>query len=76
VNTISDQIIQGLGLLGYEPGAPKHLTEEARSADAQACTESDCEACGRHGLDYRPFKRGRAYLALGVCPDCGHALEL
>jgi hypothetical protein len=74
--TDADQIIIGWGLLGYEPGTPSHVKPETRAADAAACAESACELCDHQGLDYRPFRRGRAYQALGVCPACGFALEL
>jgi hypothetical protein len=68
-------IVQGLGLLGYEPGTPPGVSEESRLADEGFCQESECEVCGRRGLLYRPFRRGRAYVALAACPECSHTVE-
>lgn len=44
-------------------------------ADASVCEMADCDQCGRSGLHYKPFARGKSYRALCVCPQCGAACE-
>ena len=51
--------------------------------DAEICRESHCAACGRQGLEYRPFTRPgspslglrASYRAFAVCPVCGDTQE-
>jgi hypothetical protein len=63
---------------GFVEGAP---TGEAAGIDAEVCGEADCPNCGGRGLEYRPFflpaRRGSesGYVALGLCPACGHVEE-
>lgn len=63
---------------GFVAGPPPWLRAECLAADLDFCRDSDCPACGRRGLEYRPFHRpdGRGqYLAFGLCA-CGAATEV
>ena len=55
---------------GYWTCAP---TSGAATIDAQVCRDSACSACGRRGLEFRPFWRPvpRSYRAFALCPVCG-----
>jgi hypothetical protein len=67
---------QGLLALGYERGAPPHVRAATQAIDRQVCRQSRCGSCGRRGLSYRPFHRGREYRVLAVCPACQAAKEV
>ena len=43
--------------------------------DAEICREAHCAACGRQGLEYRPFTRPGSYRAFAVCLACGDTQE-
>jgi ribosomal protein L40E len=57
---------------GYRAKAPTH---QAAHIDAEVCARSKCRKCGHHGMRYEPWSRPGSYLALAVCPRCGHQEE-
>jgi len=60
---------------GWLPGAPPHVTRQARRIDRRVCKRARCEECGHEGLRFVPQHRGRRYRALAVCPSCGATAE-
>jgi hypothetical protein len=73
VNTIAE----GLRLLGFEPGAPSHITEDTQAIDRRLCAALVCGSCRRRGtMTYQPFRRGASYRAIAVCQRCGEVEEI
>lgn len=60
---------------GGLPGAPTRVGQAAQQIDRQACADSPCEECGHQGLSYQPWDLRGAYVAIAICPACGHAEE-
>jgi hypothetical protein len=69
-----EQLDARLRSMGFEPGAPATLRKENLIADQRAYRHFRC-ACGRRGLQFKPYHRGREYRACVVCP-AGHAEEV
>jgi hypothetical protein len=65
-----------LRLAGFAPGAPPHVTWEARRIDAAACRSMKCPACHKRKCVYRPFTDGARYRVLACCQACGGAEEM
>jgi hypothetical protein len=65
-----------LRLAGFVPGAPPHVTWEARKIDAAACRQLKCPGCGKRRCVYRPFTDGARYRVLACCRGCGAAEEM
>ena len=67
-----------LELDGYEPGhgprSPLALVD-GEAIDREACEESNCPCCGRHGLEFHPFHKPGSYRGFAVCPQCGDTQE-
>lgn len=59
-------------LEGYTEREPGRDTADI---DAGVAAECSCSACGRNGLEYRPYMQGSSYRAFAVCPTCGNASE-
>ena len=62
---------------GYRPNEP---SPNVAVIDRATTAGGECAACGRRGLDYRPYLRhteegGRSYRALAVCSACDAAFE-
>jgi hypothetical protein len=68
--------VRGLLLLGFEPGAPAHVTAESREIDGQLCKATHCPGCKARGREYRPFRRGISYRVVALCLRCGRGEEL
>ena len=60
---------------GYQPKPPPPGPFAGPEIDREICAEAHCAACGRQGLEYRPFTRPGSYRAFAVCPVCGDTQE-
>jgi hypothetical protein len=69
------RLSDALEQLGYEPGAPEHITAATLRIDATTCKRRRCR-CGHRGLDFVPWHRGPSYRATATCPACLAAEEL
>ena len=58
---------------GYRPGPPSRQAE----IDDKPIAEYTCPVCERDTMQYRPWSRKQpyGYIAICVCPRCGHEEE-
>lgn len=67
----AEVLSQELLRLGFVEGAPGHIPTEYVEIDRRCARAMRCGSCGKRGLVYRPFRRGRDYRALASCEKCG-----
>jgi hypothetical protein len=68
--------VRGLLLLGYQSGAPAHVSPETRQTDAELCHDTHCPGCRARGRQYLTFHRGISYRVVAQCVRCGRGEEL
>lgn len=63
---------------GYREEPPPWAPADMAALDRQMAAEAECLACGRQGLEYRPFHNpaARSYRAYLVCPACRDSIEI
>lgn len=61
---------------GWQVGVPIHLQKWAELVDANFCKRLICPGCKGHGMNYRPFFKGRGYRVLATCDRCGCGEEI
>ncbi|MBN2137867.1 MAG: hypothetical protein JW720_08670 [Sedimentisphaerales bacterium] len=63
---------------GYDLGLPGGMEISDHAIEAELCTNSICEKCGRNGLEYVTFvdHTSQDFRAFSYCPDCANAEEL
>jgi hypothetical protein len=54
------------------PPSRRYLSLEVLAIDRGVARAMRC-VCGKRGLSFQPYHRGREYDALGICRRCGHA---
>ncbi len=57
-----------LHVSGYRPG-PGEVPAAVVNIDREVCQQLECD-CGHQGMTFRPFRQGRSYRGLAVCPSC------
>jgi hypothetical protein len=68
--------LAALYLLGWEDGAPRHITPETLEVDRRVCRALRCPHCRRRGLGFHPLRSGRRYRVLAACAGCRHHEEV
>jgi hypothetical protein len=73
--TTAKELSRALLAQGFETGAPRHVPERHLHIDRACARAMKCGSCGKRGMKYVPFRRGREYRALAACP-CGAGEEM
>jgi hypothetical protein len=79
--TTRDALANQLESEGYIIGKPTHVHADCIAIDRGTATETTCDECGHHGLEFLPFRlkdRGkRGYRCMAwCCCCCDEAFEL
>jgi hypothetical protein len=69
--TTAEALVAELRARGFVEGAPPYFSPEVLAIDRGVARAMRC-VCGKRGMTFQPYHRGRQYDALAVCP-CGHA---
>lgn len=74
-STPAAAMLEQLEAEGFLSGKPPHVAEEMLALDRRVYSRMACPECGRRSLQLHPFRQGRQYRCLAVCP-CGAAEEV
>lgn len=70
-------LTRALLTLGFEQGkAPAHVPATHIDVDRRCARAMKCGSCGKRGLTYTPYRRGREYRAVAACRHCGSGEEM
>jgi hypothetical protein len=71
-----------------DPGLPYHPTklyiegylpvppyDKAREMNSKSIHDATCAECHHGGLVYEPWSKPGSYMAIAMCPNCGHREE-
>jgi hypothetical protein len=73
---LAERIIDSLKSLGWEEGAPPHVSADSQAIDRRTASAVRCSMCGRKGGRYVPMHRVDRYRALSACQHCFGATEI